>query len=175
MTKPSIEIPEEIQQSVTTILEGGSDMYLPRTVKLAEFLDQFIEKPIEAEPFVVYEVKVVGREERFLGFKSPLSAVEWTVAPYEFYLDNPEYLHDNSNPSFQRDSDIKVIRRIIPELEFGLEDKKWGFESEVLVKAKISSPEVDPDGDVGVMFSFSNGPSDFRYVDADTVALVKEG
>ena len=121
MTNPSIEIPERIKGFAVDIT-SNKDYYSPQAIALAEFLDQFIEKPIEVEPFVVYEVKVAGREERFLGFKSLTSFVEWTVAPYEFCGDKPEYLLDNLKPSFEHDSNVKAIRRIIPELEFGLKD-----------------------------------------------------
>lgn len=169
MTNPSIEIPERIK-GFAVYITSNKDYYSPQAIALAEFLDQFIEKPIEAEPFVVYEVKVAGREERFLGFKSPISAVEWTVAPYEFCGNKPEYLLDNLNPSFERDSQVKVIRRIIPELEFGIEDKEFNFGDEVLVKAKLSSSEIDSDGDILVELRDAG----YAHSDAKNVALLKE-
>lgn len=175
MSNPSIEIPERIKD-LSGYITRRKELFSHQAVEIAEFIDRFIEKPIEVKPFVVYEVKVDGSEERFLGFKSPVSAVEWTVAPYKFEDDEPIFLLDRREPRFLPDYLITVVRRITPDepVEFGLADKVWGFGSEVLIKAKLSSSVVDNDGDIQAEFSLADGGSDYALVSADTVALAKK-
>lgn len=173
MSKPVIEIPEDVKEVVEVVIRNGFDLYLPSTIKLAEFIDQFIEKPIVAEPFVVYEVKVEDYENiRFLGFKSNIAAIEWTVAPYEFDEEEPIYLRDQQEPRFVRDDQVTVIRRITPDnaLEFGLGGKSFKENDEVLVKASLAQREIPDDGFIRVELEDSL----VTYADARHIALVKE-
>lgn len=175
----NIEIPEEIKANAQRVLDGR-EHFISSTVQMAEYILSLDKPKVEAEPFVIYTVKVGGYDKPRIGFRVKKDVpYPWVVLNMDT-SDKDTTFPESAYNEIHKDENIEVLERWTPEVDppkFGIGEPGDDVtpDRSVLVRGIVGSTEVDAEGDVRVEMIFAGGIEASHYVSARDVAYTGEG